>query len=99
MGVVMADKSEDKDSLSLGCLCIGIFFTMGVVQLWLMVSAVSDWIGSTVLALIISVFGTCIPIPWFLIGHWYFEGTLPWGYIVAWVVGWGAMFFTVLIKK
>lgn len=95
----MADKSEDKDGLGFGCLCVGIFLTMGIVQLWLMVSAVSDWIGSTVLALIISFFGTCIPIPWFLIGHWYFEGTLPWAYIVAWVVGWGAMFFAVVVKK
>ena len=73
-------------------LALGIFLTMGFVQLWVMVSAVSGWTSSTVLALIISFVSIWIPIPWFLVGHWYFEGTLPWVYIAAWIIGWGAVF-------
>ena len=70
-------------------LCLGIFCAMGIVQLWIMVSAVSSWSGSIVLALFVSFVGVWIPIPWFLIGHWYLEGTLPWGYLAAWIVAWG----------
>ena len=72
---------------------------MGCVQLGVMVSAVSGWIGSTVLALIISFVSAWIPIPWFLIGHWYFEGTLPWIYIAAWIVGWGALTLATLMVR
>ena len=72
---------------------------MGCVQLGVMVSAVSGWIGSTVLALIISFVSAWIPIPWFLIGHWYFEGTLPWIYIAAWIVGWGTLTLATLMAR
>ena len=70
-----------------------VFLLCGVVQLGVMVKVISSWTGSTVLALIISFVGSWIPIPWFVIGHRYFEGTLPWIYIIAWIVGWGTLAF------
>ena len=68
-----------------------IFLIMGFVQIWVMVSTVGGWIGSITLAVIISLVGAYIPVPWFLVAHWYFEGTLPWVYMAAWIVGWGAL--------
>ena len=47
-GVVSAEGV--KGGLGLP-LCLGIFCAMGIVQLWIMVSAVSSWIGSIVLGL------------------------------------------------
>ena len=44
----MADKSED--SVGLGCLIGGIIFlAMGGLQVWIMISTITSWVGNTVL--------------------------------------------------
>lgn len=85
-------SADSEGQIGLGGFLYVVLLAAGLVQYWVMVTAVADWIGSTGLALVISVFSVGIPIPWFLVGHWYLEGTLPWIYLGAWVVGCGAMF-------
>ena len=76
----------------IGCgVSLAIYLMAGVVQLWIMVSVVSGWVGSTVLALIVCFIGVHIPLPLFVFLYWYLDGVLSWTYIVAWIVSWGAM--------
>ena len=72
-------------------LALVIFFGSGAIQWWLMVSSLSDWLGSLLAAVAISFIGAWVPIPWFVICHWYIEGHLPWTYLALWVIGWGAV--------
>ena len=69
----------------------GVWVLSDIVQIWFMLSVLTSWVGNVVLALVIAYLGVWVPLPWFLFAHWYFEGSFPWVYIIAWVFRWAGL--------
>ncbi len=61
-------------------IAASVLLIAGFSQMWMMVKALSVWTGSLVLGLFITL--VSFPIPWFVVGYWILEGSIPLDYCI-----------------